>query len=163
MSQRTARSHQTAAFQHSPQYAGKVRTLRSAAQPATKHSTHGADPYDYAEAPGRVGGSAYTIGHAGKQVRFGPVAFWIAVGTVVIMAAWSLTSATYLAFRDDVLRRLIARQAEQQFAYEDRIAEMRAQIDRTTSRQLLDQEQFEQKLDELTRRQSLLESRATAL
>jgi murein DD-endopeptidase MepM/ murein hydrolase activator NlpD len=166
MSQRTARSYQTAAFQHSPQSAGTLRTLRSAKEPtkqaakqATKRSTHGADPHDYAEAPG----SAYTIGHAGKQVRFGPVAFWIAVGTVVIMAAWSLTSATYLAFRDDVLRSLIARQAEQQFAYEDRIAEMRAQIDRTTSRQLLDQEQFEQKLDELMRRQSLLESRATAL
>jgi murein DD-endopeptidase MepM/ murein hydrolase activator NlpD len=91
------------------------------------------------------------------------VAFWIAVGTVVIMAVWSITSATYLAFRDDVLRTLITRQAEQQFAYEDRIAELRAQIDRTTSRQLLDQEQFEQKLDDLMRRQSLLESRATAL
>jgi hypothetical protein len=62
-----------------------------------------------------------------------------------------------------VLRTLIARQAEQQFAYEDRIAELRAQIDRTTSHQLIDQEQFEQKLDELMRRQSLLESRATAL
>src|SRR5207248_11257519 len=96
-------------------------------------------------------------------VRFGPVVFWIAVGTVVIMAMWSITSATYLAFRDDVLRTLIARQAEQQFAYEDRIAELRVQIDRTTSRQLLDQEQFEQKLDDLIRRQSLLESRATAL
>ncbi len=79
------------------------------------------------------------------------------------MAVWSITSATYLAFRDDVLRGLIAHQAEQQFAYEDRIAELRAQIDRTTSHQLLDQEQFEQKLDELMRRQSLLESRATAL
>jgi hypothetical protein len=29
-----------------------------------------------------------------------------------------------------------------QFAYEDRIAELRAQVDRTTSRQLLDQEQY---------------------
>jgi hypothetical protein len=96
-------------------------------------------------------------------VRFGPVAFWIAVGTVVIMAGWSVTSATYLAFRDDVLRTLIARQAQQQFGYEDRIAELRTQIDRTTSRQLLDQEQFEQKLDELVRRQATLESRATAL
>jgi murein DD-endopeptidase MepM/ murein hydrolase activator NlpD len=170
MSQWTARSHQTAAFQHSPQYAGSVRTLRSAKEPAkeaakqtTRRRVRGADPHDYAEAPGRAGGSAYTIGHAGKQVRFGPVAFWIVVGTVVIMAVWSLTSATYLAFRDDVLRSLIARQAEQQFAYEDRIAEMRAQIDRTTSRQLLDQEQFEQKVDDLMRRQSLLESRATAL
>ena len=66
------------------------------------------------------------------------------------MAGWSVTAATYLAFRDDVLRTLIAHQAEQQFAYEDRIAELRAQIDRTTSRQLLDQEQFQQKLDDLS-------------
>jgi murein DD-endopeptidase MepM/ murein hydrolase activator NlpD len=108
-------------------------------------------------------GSGYTIAHAGRQIRFGPVAFWIAVGTVVTMAGWSLASATYFAFRDDVLKGLIAREAEQQFAYEDRIAELRAQIDRTTSRQLLDQEQFEQKLDALIRRQAALESRATAL
>src|SRR6202035_1005965 len=79
------------------------------------------------------------------------------------MASWSITAATYLAFRDDVLRTLIAHQADQQFAYEDRIAELRAQVDRTTSRQLLDQEQFEQKLDDLMRRQATLEQRATAL
>jgi murein DD-endopeptidase MepM/ murein hydrolase activator NlpD len=108
-------------------------------------------------------GAGYTIALAGRQIRFGPVAFWIAVGTVVILAGWSVTTATYFAFRDDVLKGLIARQAEQQYAYEDRIAELRAQIDRTTSRQLLDQEQFEQKLDELLRRQATLESRATAL
>jgi murein DD-endopeptidase MepM/ murein hydrolase activator NlpD len=114
-------------------------------------------------AGGSAGRPGYTIAHAGRQVRFGPVAFWIAVGTVVIMAGWSITAATYLTFRDDVLRTLIAHQAEQQFAYEDRIAELRAQIDRTTSRQLLDQEQFEQKLDDLTRRQATLESRATSL
>src|ERR1700722_20092988 len=107
--------------------------------------------------------SGYTIAHAGRQIRFGPVAFWIAVGTVVILAGWSATTATYFAFSDDLLKGLIARQAEQQYAYEDRIAELRAQIDRTTSRQLLDQEQFEQKLDDLMRRQSTLESRATAL
>src|SRR5579862_4017773 len=107
--------------------------------------------------------SGYTIAHAGRQIRFGPVAFWIAVGTVVILAGWSATTATYFAFSDDVLKGLIARQAEQQYAFEDRIAELRAQIDRTTSRQLLDQEQFEQKLNELLRRQAALESRATAL
>ena len=111
----------------------------------------------------RVGRSGYTFAHGGRQVRFGPVVFWIAVGTVVIMAGWSITAATYLAFRDDVLRTLIAHQADQQFAYEDRIAELRAQIDRTTSRQLLDQEQFEQKLDELMRRQATLEQHATSL
>jgi murein DD-endopeptidase MepM/ murein hydrolase activator NlpD len=50
-----------------------------------------------------------------------------------------------------------------QFAYEDRIAELRGQIDRITSRQLLDQEQFEQKLKTLLQRQTVLEQRTEAL
>src|ERR1700742_3263627 len=107
--------------------------------------------------------SGYTIVHAGKQVRFGPVVFWIVVGSVTLLGMWSAATATYFAFRDDVLTRLIARQAEMQYAYEDRIAELRAKVDRTTSRQLLDQEQFDQKLEQVMRRQTTLESRATAL
>ncbi len=107
--------------------------------------------------------NGYTIVHAGKRVRFGPVAFWTVVGTVVLLGLWSAATATYFAFRDDVLTRLIARQTEMQNAYEDRIAELRAKVDRTTSRQLLDQEQFDQKLDQIMRRQSALEARATAL
>src|SRR5258707_3543809 len=105
----------------------------------------------------------YTLVHAGKQVRFGPVVFWIVIGTVILLGLWSAATATYFAFRDDVLTRLIARQAEMQYAYEDRIAELRAKVDRTTSRQLLDQEQFDQKLEQIMRRQTALESRATAL
>src|SRR6266545_7812919 len=101
--------------------------------------------------------------HAGRQVRIGPVAFWVVVGTLVIMAVWTITTATYFAFREDVLTRLIARQAEMQFGYEDRIAELRAQVDRLSSRQLLDQEQFEQKLDQILRRQTMLEQRSSTL
>jgi murein DD-endopeptidase MepM/ murein hydrolase activator NlpD len=107
--------------------------------------------------------TGYTFTHAGYQVRLGPVAFWIVVGSVVIMACWSLATGTYFAFHEDVLTRLIARQKEQQFAYEDRIAELRAQVDRIASRQLLDQEQFEQRLEQIARRQSILESRAATL
>lgn len=107
--------------------------------------------------------SGYTLAHAGRQVRLGPITFWIVVGTTVVMAGWSLATGTYFAFKDDALTRLIARQAEQQYAYEDRIAELRAQIDRIASRQLLDQEQFEQKLEQVLRRQTMLESRATRL
>ena len=109
------------------------------------------------------GGADYTLAHAGRQVRLGPVAFWIVVGTLVVMAGWSVATGTYFAFHDDVLKRLIARQAEMQFAYEDRIAELRAQVDRIASRQLLDQEQFEQKLDHLVSRQATLELRASTL
>ncbi len=105
----------------------------------------------------------YTFAHAGRQVRLGPVAFWVVVGTLVIMALWTITTGTYFAFRDDVLTRLIARQANMQFGYEDRIAELRAQIDRISSRQLLDQELYEQKLEQILQRQATLESRASAV
>ena len=134
---------------HHPHDHGRTPPRRPAASRAAAATAHDGD--------------GYTIVHAGKQVRFGPVVFWIVVGTVVLLGMWSAATATYFAFRDDVLTRLIARQAEMQYAYEDRIAELRAKVDRTTSRQLLDQEQFDQKLDQIMRRQTALESRATAL
>ena len=135
--------------QHHPHDHGRA----SARRPAASH----------AAALRAAAQDGYTLVHAGKQVRFGPVVFWIVVGTVTVLGMWSAATATYFAFRDDVLTRLIARQAEMQYAYEDRIAELRAKVDRTTSRQLLDQEQFDQKLDQIMRRQTTLESRATAL
>src|SRR5581483_10729650 len=112
---------------------------------------------------GRARPSDYTVAHGKRQIRLGPVSFWIVVGSLVIMGVWSLATGTYFAFHDDVLARLLARQAEQRFAYEDRIAELRAQVDRITSRQLLDQEQFERRLEQLARRQAVLESRASQL
>src|SRR3954469_13222193 len=100
--------------------------------------------HDRSDSKGRPGprgavASSYTLVHAGRQVRLGPVAFWTVVGTLVIMAVWTAATATYFAFRDDLLTRLITRSAEMQYAYEDRIAELRGQMDRLTSRQLLDQ------------------------
>jgi murein DD-endopeptidase MepM/ murein hydrolase activator NlpD len=147
MSYRTG--HHSEYPQHHPHHHGRPLT-RAAASPSTA-------------APARAAQHGYTLIHAGRQVRFGPVAFWIVVGTVTLLGMWSAATATYFAFRDDVLTRLIARQAEMQYAYEDRIADLRAKVDRTTSRQLLDQEQFDQKLEQIMRRQTALESRATAL
>src|SRR5260370_1023701 len=137
--------------QHHPQDHGRAPPRRQA-------KSHVSAP-----APANHAQEGYTLVHAGKQVRFGPIAFWIVIGTATVLGMWSAATATYFAFRDDVLTRLIARQAEMQYAYEDRIAELRAKVDRTTSRQLLDQEQFDQKLDQIMRRQTTLESRATAL
>jgi murein DD-endopeptidase MepM/ murein hydrolase activator NlpD len=134
--------------QHHPHNHGRSHSRRAGASAVA------------APAPAEGG---YTIVHAGKQIRFGPVVAWIVIGTVTALGMWSAATATYFAFRDDVLTRLIARQAEMQYAYEDRIAELRAKVDRTTSRQLLDQEQFDQKLEQIMRRQTTLESRATAL
>src|SRR5256885_5456174 len=105
----------------------------------------------------------WTLGHGGRQVRVRPVAFWIIVGTLVVMAGWSAVTATFFAFRDDVLTRLLARQAQMQYAYEDRIGDLRGQVDRLASRQLLAQEQVASKLEQIARRQAVLESRSSAL
>jgi murein DD-endopeptidase MepM/ murein hydrolase activator NlpD len=125
-----------------------------------RHRDDSSRPHDAAATRWTAG---LSLIHAGRQVRLGPIAFWVVVGTLVIMAVWTITTATYFAFREDVLTRLIARQAEMQFGYEDRIAELRVQVDRFSSRQLLDQEQYETKLDQILRRQAALESRASAL
>jgi murein DD-endopeptidase MepM/ murein hydrolase activator NlpD len=111
----------------------------------------------------RRAGHAYTLVHGGRAVRVRPAAFWLLVALLAGMAAWTITTASYFAFREDVLTGLIARQTDMQFGYEDRIAELRAQVDRMSSRQLLDQEQYEQKLEQILRRQTALESRANAL
>ncbi|WMT78656.1 M23 family metallopeptidase [Bradyrhizobium sp. Ash2021] len=149
MSYRSGHHSEYHQHHHHPQDHGRVSPRRAVA-----HASSAASVQER---------NGYAIVHAGKQVRFGPVVFWIVVGTVTVLGMWSAATATYFAFRDDVLTRLIARQAEMQYAYEDRIAELRAKVDRTTSRQLLDQEQFDQKLDQIMRRQTALESRATAL
>src|SRR6201999_585099 len=145
-------SNQSPAYPH-PEYASR--------HPHGRAQSAGAVSRHVQRAHGQRAG--YTLTHGGRQVRVGPVAFWIVVGTLVIMAVWSIGTGTYFAFREDVLTRLIVRQADMQFAYEDRIAELRAQVDRITSRQLLDQEQFEQKLEQIMRRQATLASRSSTL
>src|SRR6202162_5874341 len=108
--------HHTEYPQHHPHDHGRLSARRPV---ATSHAA-------VAAAQHAQGG--YTLVHAGKQVRFGPVVFWIVFGTVTVLGLWSAATATYFAFRDDVLTRLIARQAEMQYGYEDRIAELRAKI-----------------------------------
>lgn len=82
---------------------------------------------------------------------------------VPALALTSLAAGSYLMFRDDMLASLMRRQASNQFAYEDRIAALRSQIDSITSRQLLNQDSFEGKMAELTVRQAKLESRSALL
>jgi murein DD-endopeptidase MepM/ murein hydrolase activator NlpD len=136
---------------------------RSSAQHHHNHCSSHGSPGRPADAPVRRWAAGYTLAHAGRQLRLGPLAFWVVVGTLVIMAVWSITTATYFAFSEDVLTRLVARQTEMQFGYEDRIAELRARIDRISGRQLIDQEQYEQKLEQILRRQAALEGRAGAM
>ena len=84
----------------------------------------------------------------------------LAAGLVMLLVgSWALVATGYILFRDEVLSGLVGRQRDMQYAYEDRIAALRVTIDRLTSRQVLDQDSFEGKMQELVSRQAQLETR----
>lgn len=79
---------------------------------------------------------------------------WLALST-----ACSGAAGWYILSSDDLAARMIARETTRQYAYEDRISALRADIDRYASRALLDQDGVEFRVDELASRQAELELR----
>jgi len=71
-----------------------------------------------------------------------------------------LAATAYLIFRDDLIGAAAARNARLMHEYEDRIAALRANLDRVTSRQLLDQQAIESKIAELLEREEILRNRS---
>jgi murein DD-endopeptidase MepM/ murein hydrolase activator NlpD len=99
---------------------------------------------------------------SGDRVRHLTVRPWmaaIAFCFVGVFAIGYLLATSYLVLRDDLIGATMARQARMQHDYEDRIAALRAQVDRVTSRQLLDQQVVEDKVDKLMEQQLALTSR----
>jgi murein DD-endopeptidase MepM/ murein hydrolase activator NlpD len=88
--------------------------------------------------------------------------FWAyaVFGVAPVLVAALLGVGLYLVFRDDMLTALMRRQAQMQFAYEDRIAALRDQVDMMASRQMANQDTVEGKVAELAVRQARLESRS---
>lgn len=98
----------------------------------------------------------------GDNIRHFTVRPWVAAlaGSVLsAVAVGYLLATSYLVLRDDLIGATAARQARMQQAYEDRISSLRAQVDRITSRQLLDQQLMENKVSELIERQTQLSQR----
>lgn len=99
---------------------------------------------------------------SGEKVRHMVVRPWMTgmvIGTISLFALGYLGATAYLVLRDDLIGATMARQARIQHDYEDRISSLRAQLDRVTSRQLLDQQLVEQKVEKLLRQQTALFSR----
>ncbi|WP_296021899.1 peptidoglycan DD-metalloendopeptidase family protein [uncultured Agrobacterium sp.] len=99
---------------------------------------------------------------SGERVRHVTIRPLLVVPTLVIILVMTLGfvgSTAYLVFRDDMLGAMIARQSRMQKDYEDRIAALRSQVDQITSRQLLDQQAVEKKVEKLLAQQNALSSR----
>ncbi|MGH6763212.1 MAG: M23 family metallopeptidase [Phyllobacterium sp.] len=98
----------------------------------------------------------------GDQVSHFTLRPWMAMlggSCLATLTLGYLLATSYLVLRDDLIGAGIARQARIQHAYEDRIANLREQVDRVTSRQLLDQQAVEDKIAELLERQTALSRR----
>ncbi|MBZ9694262.1 MULTISPECIES: M23 family metallopeptidase [unclassified Mesorhizobium] len=98
----------------------------------------------------------------GNEIRHFTIRPWLAAFIGSALAAiviGYLLATSYLVLRDDLIGATTARQARMQQAYEDRISALRAQVDRITSRQLLDQQLMETKVSELLERQTQLSQR----
>lgn len=102
----------------------------------------------------------------GDELRHFTIRPWVVAcigSALAAIAIGYLSATTYLVLRDDLIGASAARQARMQQAYEDRISALRAQVDRITSRQLLDQQLVETKVGELLQRQSELTLRHRSL
>jgi murein DD-endopeptidase MepM/ murein hydrolase activator NlpD len=98
----------------------------------------------------------------GNDIKHFTIKPWMALTGGTFLAAMAfgyLLATSYLVLRDDLIGATVARQARLQHAYEDRISALRTQVDRITSRQLLDQQLMESKVVELIERQEQLTSR----
>ena len=98
-----------------------------------------------------------------REIRIRPW-LWAVTAVFGLLFFVGYVAATgYLVFRDDLLAASLARTARQQLAYEDRIAALRADIDRLATRQLLNQEEFDERLEAVAARQTTIEERGGIL
>jgi murein DD-endopeptidase MepM/ murein hydrolase activator NlpD len=91
---------------------------------------------------------------------------WIAIsalGLVAALATSVIGAAAYLLYHDDLLAASVSRQVEMQYAYEERISALRSELDRITSRHVVQTEGVEQQLVTLLNRQALIEERQSSL
>jgi murein DD-endopeptidase MepM/ murein hydrolase activator NlpD len=115
----------------------------------------------------RPPGSLYCLsisrGDAIRSVRLGRAGIGAIAALALLAFSWTASITLYVAFHDDVIGAILARQVEMKAAYEDRLAEARARFDEAASRQMLERNSFQGKLNEVTSRQARLEQRGVVV
>ena len=117
------------------------------------------------EAPRKNGWLAVTVVIAGRPRTFAPGPWLCGVLAIGLpaLATWYLGATLYLVFHDQLLASLIARQTDTQYAYEDRIAGLSTQLERETSRSLVNRHMLETTVSALEERSMRLAARAALL
>lgn len=98
----------------------------------------------------------------GERVRSFTIRPWftsVALATALLLITGYLGATAYLVFRDQLNASANELGRQARTAYEDRIANLRAQNDRIASRQLIDRKSYEEKITLLLARQRKLDQR----
>jgi hypothetical protein len=102
-------------------------------------------------------------GDAIRTVMVRRANLWAIAAIAALLFAWTAVVTAYLAFHDDRMRTVVARQSEvaseMAKAYENGLAEARTRLDEAASLRALDRNAFEAKLADLVSRQARLEKR----
>ncbi len=102
----------------------------------------------------------------GDTMRSYRIRPWLAgpvLGVFAFLLVAYVGATAYLFCRDGLLDAAVSRQVKMQYAYEDRITALRAELDRLTSRHAVQTEGVEQQLSSLLQQQALIEQHQTEL
>src|SRR6202041_3927686 len=92
---------------------------------------------------------SHSRGVTSRSVRLGRAGIGAIAALALLSFAWTASITLYVAFHDDVMRAILARQAEMKAAYEDRLAEADARLDEAASQQLLERNSFKAAVSEI--------------
>ena len=131
---------------------------RAAGHGASKPATTATIPRE-----GRPGRVTFKRGAKTRTLAIRPVVAGSAIGVFVLLLTAYVGATAYLVYRDDLIGAAVSRQVSMQYAYEERIAALRSELDRLTSRHAVQTEGVEQQLARLLEQQDLIQSRQAAL
>jgi murein DD-endopeptidase MepM/ murein hydrolase activator NlpD len=92
--------------------------------------------------------------------RFGTLS---AIGAIIFLATWAGGATIYILFNDEALKYLVERQVSITRSYETQAASLQTEIDRLRSLKLIDQERIDRAVADLARRQTIIDTRQSAL
>jgi murein DD-endopeptidase MepM/ murein hydrolase activator NlpD len=85
------------------------------------------------------------------------------VALLAVLLTGYIGATAYLVFRDDLVGAAVSRQVSMQYAYEERIAALRSELDRLTSRHAVQTVGVEEQLSTLLEQQATIAERQAAL
>lgn len=106
---------------------------------------------------------SFARGDAVRTVRLPPAGLWAIAAVAMLSLAWTAAITLYVVFHDDVMGAVLAHEAEMKAAYEDRLAQARAELDATGSRRLIERNAFRSEVNEVVSRQTRLEQRGAVV